>query len=41
MAELGTVSRSRDSILEFMLNSVSRKLEKALESAFNVGLALI
>lgn len=35
VADLETLSRSRESTLEFMLDSISRKMEKALELALN------
>lgn len=39
MAESGTVSRSSESVLEFLLDSINRNMEKALESVSNWGAA--
>lgn len=37
VAELGTMSTSRGSALEFMLDCISRKMGKDLESVLNLG----
>lgn len=37
MAELGTESRCRENMLEFMLVSLIRKMEKALGSVLSFG----
>lgn len=37
VAKLGAMSRSRETMLEFMLDSLSRKMKKPLESALDFG----
>lgn len=37
VAELGTISRSRKTMLEFMLDSLRGKRKKASESVLNLG----